>query len=159
MNASGSQPDYHEKRSGADRRVHRFPKLKYLLFAGRRARVRRQEDWQNTFYFDRYSSSLFAVIVAILLLSVLDALLTLHLIGKGSTELNPVMSYFLQHGPFVFMGAKYFLTCFGVIVLLLFRNAVLKRSLIHARHLFTYIIGAFSTVIVWQLYLIFFVVS
>ena len=159
MNASGSQPDYYEKRSGADRRVHRLPKLKYLLFAGRRARVRRQEDWHNTFYFDRYSSSLFAAIVAILLLSVLDALLTLHLIEKGSTELNPVMSYFLQYGPFVFMGTKYFLTCFGVVVLLLFRNVLLKRSLTHARNLFTYIICVFSTVVVWQLYLIFFVMS
>jgi hypothetical protein len=57
------------------------------------------------------------------------------------------------------MGAKYFLTCFGVVVLLLFKNVMLRRSLTHARHLFTYIIGAFSTVIVWQLYLIFFVVS
>ncbi len=151
--------DYAEKRFAKDRRMHRFPKLKYLLFSGRRAGVRRKEDWHHTFYFDRYSSSLFAAIVAILLLSVLDALLTLHLIGQGSTELNPVMSYFLECGPFVFMGAKYFLTCFGVFILLLFRNVIRKRSITHAQHLFTYIIGAFTTVIAWQIYLIFFVAS
>lgn len=155
----GSRSDYPEKRSGVDRRTHRFPKLKYLLFSGRRANVRRQEDLHRTFYFDRYSSSLFAAIVAILLLSVLDALLTLHLIGKGSAEMNPVMSYFLEHGPIVFMGAKYFLTCFGVIILLLLRNVVRKRSITHAQNLFSYIIGVFTTVVVWQLYLIFFVVS
>ena len=154
-----SSSDYAEKRSGQDRRTHKFPKLKYLLFSGRRTKVRRKEDLHHTFYFNRYSSHLFAAIVAILLLSVLDALLTLHLIGKGSTEMNPVMAYFLRYGPIVFMGAKYFLTCFGVVVLLLLRNAVRKRSITHAQNLFSYIIGAFASVIVWELYLIFFVVS
>jgi hypothetical protein len=148
-----------EKRCGRDRRTHQFPKIKYLLLSGRRARARRQEDRYRTFYFDRYSSKLFAAIVAILFLSVLDAMLTLHLIEGGSKELNPVMSYFLKYGPLVFLVAKYFLTCTGVIVLLLFRNAFLKRSTTHTQHLFSYIIGAFSTVIVWELFLIFFVVS
>ena len=159
---SGSTPDrsgFSEKRSGKDRRTHRFPKLRYLLFAGRRARVRREEDLEGAFYFDRYSSKLFGAIVLILLLSVLDALLTLYLIDRGSTELNPVMSYFLKYGPFVFMGAKYFLTCMGVVILLLFHNTLRKRSVTHARYVFSYIIGVFSTVILWELCLIFFVVS
>jgi hypothetical protein len=155
----GNKSNRVEKRSGKDRRTQQFPKLKYLLFSGKRVKARRKEDLHDTFYFDRYSSSLFAAIVAILLLSVLDALLTLHLIGKGSTEINPIMSYFLEYGPFVFMGAKYFLTCFGVLILLLFRNVLLKRSVAHPQHLFSYIIAAFTTVVVWELYLIFFVVS
>lgn len=150
---------FDERRSGKDRRTHRFPKLRYLLLSGKRAKARRQEDSHRTFYFDRYSSNIFAAIVAILLLSVLDALLTLYLIENGSTELNPVMSYFLRYGPFVFMGAKYFFTCAGVVILLLFRNALRKRSPTHTENVFTYIIAAFSTVIAWQLYLIFFVVS
>ena len=157
---SGSDSaDFDEKRSGADRRAHRFPKLKYLLFAGRRSRVRREEDWHGTFYFDRYSSNIFAAIVLILLLSILDALLTLYLIDNGSRELNPVMSYFLQYGPYVFMGAKYFLTCAGVVILLLFRNTLRKRSVTHTRNIFSYIIGVFATVVIWELCLIFFVVS
>jgi hypothetical protein len=151
--------EYAEKRSGKDRRTHQFPKWRYLLFSGRRAKARRQEDLHRTFYFDRYSSNLFAAIVAILMLSVLDALLTLYLIDNGSTELNPVMSYFIEYGPFVFMGAKYFLTCAGVIILLLFRNVLRKRSITHTQHIFSYIILAFSSVIVWELYLIFFVIS
>jgi hypothetical protein len=148
-----------EKRCGRDRRTHQFPKIKYLLFAGRRARARRQEDRYRTFYFDRYSSKLFAAIMAILFLSVLDALLTLHLIESGSTELNPLMSYFLKYGTFMFLVAKYFLTCTGVIILLLFRNAFLARSTTHGQHIFSYIIGVFSTVIVWELFLILFIVS
>jgi len=157
----GSTPDRadsDERRSGKDRRTHRFPRLKYLLFAGRRAHVRREEDWHAAFYFDRYSSNIFSAIVLILLLSVLDALLTLYLIDNGSKELNPVMSYFLKYGPYVFMGAKYFLTCMGVVILLLFRNALRKRSVAHTRNIFSYIIGAFTTVVVWELCLIFFVI-
>lgn len=152
-------PDYVEKRCGKDRRIHQLPQWRYLLFSGRRAKARRKEDRHRTFYFDRYGSNLFAAIVAILLLSVIDALLTLYLIDNGSTELNPVMAYVIKHGPFVFMGAKYFFTCTGVIILLLFRNVLRKRSITHTRHLFSYIIGAFSTVIAWELYLILFVVS
>ena len=84
---SGSASDrsgFDEKRSGKDRRTHRFPKLRYLLFAGRRAHVRREEDWHGTFYFDRYSSNIFAAIVLILLLSVLDALLSLPVAEPGT---------------------------------------------------------------------------
>lgn len=150
---------YTEKRSGKDRRTHQFPKLRYLLLSGKRAKARRQEDHHRTFYFDRYSSNIFAAIVVILLLSVLDALLTLHLVDNGSTELNPVMSYFMRHGPFVFMAAKYCFTCGGVVILLLFRNALRKRAPAHTENLFTYIIAAFGTVIAWELYLIFFVAS
>jgi Domain of unknown function (DUF5658) len=150
---------YFEKRSGRDRRKGQLPKLKYLLFSGKRAHARRREDLHRTFYFDRYSSHLFAAIVAILFLSVFDAILTLYLIDNGSTELNPVMAYFLNYGPFVFMVAKYFLTCMGVVILLLFGNVLRKRSLVHTHHLFSCIIGAFATVIFWELYLIFFIVS
>ena len=157
--AVSDSSEYAEKRSGQDRRTHQFPKWKYLLFSGKRAQARRKEDIHRTFYFDRYSSNLFAAIVAILILSVLDALLTLYLIDHGSTELNPVMAYFIEYGPFVFMGAKYFLTCTGVIILLLFRNVLRKRTATHTRHLFSYIIVAFSTVIAWELYLILFIVS
>lgn len=157
--AISADANYTEKRSGKDRRRQQFPKLKYLLFSGKRAHARRYEDRHRTFYFDYYSSHIFAAIVAILLLSISDALLTLYLIENGSKELNPVMSYFLKYGPFIFMAAKYFLTSIGVIILLLFRNVLLKRSITHTQNIFSYIIFAFSTVIAWQLYLIFFVVS
>jgi hypothetical protein len=157
--AVSDSTEYTEKRNGKERRTHQFPQWRYLLFSGKRAKARRKEDRHRTFYFDRYSSNLFAAIVAILMLSVLDALLTLYLIDNGSTELNPVMSYFIEYGPFVFMGAKYFLTCTGVIILLLFRNVLRKRSITHTQHLFSYIIVAFTTVIAWELYLIFFIVS
>jgi hypothetical protein len=148
-----------DKRSGEDRRIRKLPTLKYIFLPGRRHSARRKEDKQTFFFFDRYNSKLFAAIVLILFLSIFDALLTLYLIEKGSLEINPIMSYFLTMGPFAFMGAKYFLTCFGVVILLIFKNVFLDKAKIYTSSLFSYVIFVFSTVIVWELYLIFFVVT
>jgi len=69
------------------------------------------------------------------------------------------MSHFLEYGPYIFIGAKYFLTCMGIVILLLFRNVLRKRSITHTDNLFSYIVCTFCTVIVWELYLIFIVVT
>jgi len=156
--ASIQAPD-RDKRSGKDRRARKVPMFKYLILAGGRHKARRTADSQKYFYFDRYSSKLFAAIVFILFLSIFDALLTLYLIEKGSSEINPAMAYFLKFGPLTFMGAKYFLTSLGVVVLLIFKNVFISRAKIYTGTLFSYVILAFSTVIAWELYLIFFIVS
>ena len=98
---------------------------------------------------------MFAAITAILMLSVFDALLTIILIDSGSSELNPVMAYFLKQGLLEFIAAKYFLTSMGVVVLLIFKNIFLSRAKIHTSSLFTAVIIAFSAVIAWELFLIF----
>lgn len=148
-----------EQRSGLDRRRRSVPQLKYLLLPGRRQNVRRCSDRHRIFFFDRYRTRLFVAIVVILLLSVLDALLTLYLMENGSGELNPVMGFFISRGPLAFMAAKYILTCLGVVILLVFQNVILSRPKIYTHALFSYIIVIFSTVIVWELYLIFFMTS
>jgi hypothetical protein len=143
-----------ENRRGQDRRTNQKARLKYLLFNGRRERVRREEDRRKIFFFDRYDSKLFAPIMAILLLSILDALLTLILIANGSSELNPVMAYFLQHGLLAFIVAKYFLTSVGVVILLIFKNVSLTKTKIYAHSLFSVVIIVFSVVIAWEIFLI-----
>ncbi|UCF91137.1 MAG: hypothetical protein JSW39_23135 [Desulfobacterales bacterium] len=143
-----------DKRSGRDRRQNKIPRLKYLL-AGQRKKFRREEDRYKTFVFDRYSTRIFAAIMSIICLSLLDALLTLYLIAAGAFELNPVMAYFLTHGPMAFLGAKYFLTSFAVVILLIFKNVIFSKPKIHARSLLHYVMIAFTTVIGWELYLIF----
>jgi hypothetical protein len=148
-----------ENRSGGDRRRRRIPHLKYLLFNGRRQNVRRETDRYRLFIFDRYAPSLFAVIVAILFFSVIDAYLTLYLVENGSSELNPVMAYFLEFGPWSFLGAKYFLTCGAVLILLLFKNVMFTRPKIYAESIFGYVIIVFAMVILWEVLLIFSVSS
>jgi len=148
-----------ENRSGRDRRRRRIPHLKYLLFVGRRQNVRRETDRHRFFILDRYAPSLFALIVAILFFSVIDAYLTLYLVENGSSELNPVMAYFLEFGPWSFLGAKYFLTCGAIVILLLFKNVMFTRPRIYAESLFRYVVIVFVVVIAWEILLIFVVTA
>ena len=149
-----AEQPYAEYRRGKDRRTNHKGRLKYFLFNGRRERIRREEDSRQVFFFDRYHPKLFAAITAILMLSIFDALLTLILIDKGSTELNPVMAYFLQHGLLPFIVVKYLLTSIGVVILLIFKNVFLTKVKIYTQSLFPAVIIAFIAVIVWELFLI-----
>ena len=126
-----------------------------MLFNGRREEIRREDARSKVFFFDRYNPILFAVITTILMLSILDGLLTLILIDNGSSELNPVMAYFLQYGLLPFIVAKYFLTSIGVVILLIFKNIFLSGAKIYTHSLFSAVIIAFLVVIAWELFLIF----
>ena len=150
---SSMHPDT-EIRRGKDRRVNHRARLKYLFFNGRRERIRREDDRNRVFIFDRYNPKLFAAITTILMLSIFDALLTLILISKGSTELNPVMNYFLQHGLLSFIVAKYFLTSIGVVILLIFKNIFFSKAKIYTHKLYMVVIIAFAAVIAWEIFLI-----
>lgn len=153
-NDASRGPTDPDNRCGRDRRINRKSSLKYLMFNGRRERIRREEDRDKIFFFDRYNPKLFAAITAILMLSMTDALLTLILIANGSSELNPVMAYFLQHSLLHFIVAKYTLTSIGVVVLLIFKNVFLTRAKIYAHSLFSAVIFAFIAVVAWEIYLI-----
>ena len=144
-----------DRRSGEDRRNLDVPGIKSLFIYGRRKIIRRKDDKFKIFYFDQYSSGIFATIVLILFLSIIDAFLTLFLIDCGASEVNPIMAYFLNFGPFTFMGVKYFLTCYSVIVLLILNNVFLRKLKIYTRSIFSYVVGVFLIVIGWELFLTF----
>ncbi len=78
--------DIGDKRSEVDRRANRGFTLKSLFLCGNREEIRRQEDKGKIFLADRYSSTIFAAIVVILLLSVFDGVLTLILIPEFCTK-------------------------------------------------------------------------
>ena len=143
-----------EMRSGSDRRSSRGINLRSLGFGGKREHIRRKEDMQRYFSVDRYSPSIFAAIIFILFLSVVDALLTLFLIGNGAIEVNPIMAYYLKIGPYSFLAVKYGLTTIGVFVFLLLRNIYLRPLKMYTGTLLYVVIAVFVTVVAWQLYLI-----
>jgi hypothetical protein len=91
--------------------------------------------------------------MAILLLSIVDALLTLFLIDHGAVEINPLMAFYLNVGPLAFIVVKYTLTSLSVFVLLMFRNVFFSGIRRNTLFLFTLIIGAFIGVVTWQLFL------
>jgi len=117
-----------DRRSGKDRRSgNRFQLVKQLI-TGQRANARRSSDRNRVVYFDRYTPHLFRVIVAILVLSVADAILTVNLIGLGAVEINPVMNYYLTIGPHAFLAVKYGLTSLSVFILVIYSNSTLKTA-------------------------------
>ena len=148
-----------ESRSGIDRRKQSGINLRSLTGFGNRRIIRRQDDSFRIFFVDQFSPKLFLPIVVILFFSVLDALLTLFLIGHGAYETNPVMAYYLNLGPYIFFAVKYTLTSLGVVVLLTFRNLIFRTLKVSASALLYLIAVAFTAVVGWEAYLIFNVLS
>lgn len=150
----GKFPPAMDRRSEADRRRGDAFNWRFLFRGGQRRTIRRAEDRQRIFYVDRYGETLFAVIVFILFLSVLDAIFTLLLLQHGAVEINPMMAFYIDVGPYAFLAVKYGLTSLGVVLLLLFRNVVLKSLRVRAGILIYVALTAFLGVVSWQIYLI-----
>lgn len=151
-----SRPTYRinlDRRSGRDRRGQPAFNVIKPLFSGKREHARRRTDRSRTVYFDRYNPVTRWFVVSILVLSVMDAFLTIMLIRNGAVELNPVMAYYLAMGPQTFILIKYALTSLSVFILLVYSSVVLRGLQIHLRSVFPLIITAFASVVVWELYL------
>ena len=144
----------HDRRSQNDRRKQTGFSIRLLMGTGKRRTIRRQGDRDRHFFVDQYSPRFFFVILAIVLLSVTDGLLTLFLINHGAYETNPVMAYCLKFGPFAFIVVKYALTSMGVLILLIFRNIVLRKIKVGVHSIFYCVIGVFMAAVAWQFYLI-----
>ena len=139
--------------------MRRMPRLKYFLFNGRRQDLRRASDKHRFVLYDRYSPKIFAAIMTILFLSVLDAFFTLYLISNGSTELNPIMAYALKSGPFTFFAVKYGLTGMAVVIFLLLKNTYIRKLGLYTTSLFSWVIALFGAVVTWEIFLIIFCVG
>ncbi len=127
------------------------------LFSGRRKGLRRHEDIRESHFLDHYGLYIFSIIIGIILLSLTDAMLTLYLIRNGAAEVNPVMEHFLEFGTLPFLAAKYLLTTASVILLLIYKNVHIFGTRIRAKYMFIIILMIFISVVLWELYLVFFV--
>ena len=143
-----------ERRSGQDRRQNQLPWFQKVFFRGRRMSSRRAEDRRRLIPPDRYSPSLSIGVILVLSLSLLDAFLTLILLSQGATELNPVMDYYLGHGPLIFLLVKYGLTVFSVLIVVLMKDVLATRFLLSTGTLLHLFAAGFGSVVVWQCYLL-----
>lgn len=139
--------------SGHDRRSPRN-KLKGALRFGRRRQLRRLDDRRRLALLDHYPKSLMFAAVAVLLLSLGDAVLTLFLLGHGAVELNPIMDRLIKAGPHYFVLVKYGLTAAAATIVLLLNHYPLRFVNIPARSFLGVFTLLFSAVIAWQLYLV-----
>ncbi len=121
-----------ERRSGKDRRARHTSPFTIQSLRGSRQHYRRKEDTRKLFFVDLYSPLSVAVLVFTLCLSIVDAVLTLVLVGHNAEELNPVMDFFLKLGPVQFIMVKFFLTAFGLTTLLILKNYYLWHGRVKA---------------------------
>ncbi len=109
-----------EKRTQTDRRKNPTPLLSRHTFSrGRRREFRRQEDQRRGGYVDRYSPWLFAILIWIAALNILDALFTHLILDRGGTELNPVAAWALAAFGNHFIVWKLAVVCASLLILCL----------------------------------------
>ena len=147
-----------ERRSGYDRRQQTSVNLRLFKGNDKRRNIRRLEDRDRIFIADQYSPILFATICAILFLCVIDALLTLYLLNHEAYEINPIMEYLIKIGPYTFFLFKYALTCIATFGLFLFRRFFIRRLNVSTHSLLHLIAWVYVSIIVWELYLVYYVV-
>jgi len=99
-----------DKRTLKDRRKQPTPGLSRYTFFGRRRTLRRKSDQQRGGYVDRYSSSLFFFLVAIVGLNVLDALLTMMILDLKGWEANPAVRSVID-----LYGTKFWIWKFSIV--------------------------------------------
>lgn len=104
-----------ERRNSRDRRNPSFKGFLIGCIKCRRRGPRRadylyhQTDW--------YDVKLLVMALSLLLLSTIDAAMTMHLLNNGAVEINPLMDYLLRQGAHVFIITKIVMTSVCVVVL------------------------------------------
>lgn len=102
---------------------------------------------------DRFDRTMLSLAIALMALSILDAVFTLTLLARGGTELNPVMNALLQHSVWAFTGVKMLLTGIPAIVLVAVGNLTLFR-VIRARSVLAALVGLYLGLMVYHVSLL-----
>jgi hypothetical protein len=111
-----------DNRMDADRRTLGWRTVFYGFLRSRR-RLHRREEEADVRFIDWHHPWLFFLAVGTMLMSCLDAFMTLQLIDRGMVEVNPVMAAVIGHGTTVFAASKLFLTGIGVLALVFLAKA------------------------------------
>ncbi|MGB3211670.1 MAG: DUF5658 family protein [Desulforhopalus sp.] len=143
-----------EQRSEQERRQHHIQFYKLLLFKGKRRTLRRSEDCKRISVLDQYHPKFLIYILIVLGLSLLDAVLTLTLLDKGARELNPVMRYYIDLGPGIFVMVKYGLTALALLLMIVLNATISKRYSHLSSLMFPFCVFVFGAVIIWEFYLL-----
>jgi hypothetical protein len=105
-----------ERRLRRDRRGFSWRTVVFGFAQSRRRRARRDED-ADVIFVDWHHPWLFFLSVGIMLLSCVDAFLTLTLLQRGMIEANPIMAVALGHGAAPFAISKVVMTGTSILIL------------------------------------------
>lgn len=108
---------WEERREYDDRRQRPTRSLHHYGITGRRSLKRRKDDLQ-LHGTDHFEKPVWLAALAIIVLSVVDYILTMHILESGGAELNLLMNYVVQQGGVFFFMVKYSLTVLAVFILL-----------------------------------------
>lgn len=114
-------PQPERRGSEVDRRALTFRTLLTSGLAPRRRAGRRAGEHESP--VDFHDSYLLTLAVAMLVLSVADAFLTVTLMSDGAEEANPVLAFVLDEQPRLFAAVKMGLTGLGVVLLVAMARA------------------------------------
>jgi hypothetical protein len=142
-----------ERRTEPDRR--KAPTNRWAAFSvsGRRLRNRRADEHRRAYFVDRFSPTTFVLVLMLLVASVIDAVLTIHLLRAGAKEINPLMDGLLERGIEPFLLIKYVLTAGGLPLLLIYQNHHLFGTRIRVGYLIPVVVAMYAVLIGYQLVL------
>ena len=134
---------WEERRDVNDRRQHPTRSLHHHGITGRRSLMRRKTD---IFLLgtDHIEKPVWFAALAIIVLSVIDYVLTMHILDSGGSELNILMRYLVQQGSIVFFMTKYCLTALAVFILLAHHQHYFFRAIRVKMILYTIMFGYLS---------------
>ncbi|MEX2125158.1 MAG: DUF5658 family protein [Woeseia sp.] len=127
MNDSNQMELAADSRDVVDRREFGWQTVFFGFLRSRRRSHRRNTEEQPMF-IDWHHPWLFFLATGTMLLSTLDAFLTLQLLNRGAAEVNPFMAFAIEQGTVVFTATKMLLTGLGILMLVfLSRSRLFNR--------------------------------
>ena len=111
-----------ERRADSERRAFGWRTVALGFFRSRRHNHRRTED-EDIHFIDWHHPWLFFLAVGTMLLSCVDAFLTLILIDNGMVEANPFMAGAMEMSTAAFAASKMALTGCGILALVFLAKA------------------------------------
>lgn len=108
--------DLASKRASVGRRNFSWRTVVFGFLRSRRHRTRRHDEGEVLF-LDWHHPWLFVMAVGTMLLSCVDAFMTLQLLNHGMVETNPVMAAILEYGTGPFAATKMAMTGIGILAL------------------------------------------
>lgn len=141
------------RRSVTDRRQRQLQAFLCQFVKARRVRERRINHDGARQYVDVHGPGLLLIVLAILMMCVADAYLTLTLLNDGAVELNPVMRPLVEGDWGTFFYVKYGVTACSLLILLMHKNFRLFGSLTGQHVLLSVLLG-YALVIAYEVTLL-----
>ena len=146
------EPRTEERRGQKDRRRHNWHTVTYCGLHGRGRRRHARRDGHN-YYLDWYDPKLVLTGLGIVLLSSLDALLTLTLLNHGAYEANQLMAHLMEFGTVTFVVTKVAITCFGMLFLLMHSHfQILKIT--NGKQMLKLLLAVYGALILYEIVLL-----